>query len=45
MIDWELITPQAKHVGYTIISHEHMNRKGGGLMCIYISGHNVKKAR
>ena len=30
-IDLELITSQAKHVGYTIISHEHTNMKGGGL--------------
>ena len=27
-IDQELITSEAKHVGYNIISHEHMNRKG-----------------
>ena len=44
-IDCELITLQAKHDGYTIISHECMNRKGGGLMCIYKSGLNVKKVR
>ena len=44
-IDWELITSQAKNVGYKIISHEWMNRKGGGLMCIYKSGFNVEKVR
>ena len=44
-IDKELITSQVKHVGYTIISHEHMNRKGEGLMCIYKSGLNVEKVR
>ena len=43
-IDQELFTSQAKHVGYTIISHECMNRKGG-LICIYKSGFNVKKVR
>ena len=35
MIDQELITSQAKNVRYKIISHECMNRKGGGLICIY----------
>ena len=44
-IDQELITSLAKHVEYTIISHEHMKRKGGGLMCIYKSGRNVEKVR
>ena len=43
--DRELITSQAKQVGYTIISQECINRKGGGLMCIYKSGFNVQKVR
>ena len=34
-IDQDIITSQAKNAGYTIISHKHSNRKGGGLMCIY----------
>ena len=44
-IDQELITSQAKNLGYKIISHECRNRKGGGLMCIYKSELNVEKAR
>ena len=44
-IDQDVMTSQAKHVGYTIILHEHMNRKGGGLMCIHKSGLNVQKVR
>ena len=43
-IDLELITSQAKHVGYTIISHKCTNRKGGGLTCIYKSGLNGKRS-
>ena len=36
-IDQELVISQSKHTGYTIISHDHLNRKGGGVMCIYKS--------
>ena len=36
-IDRELITSQAKNIGYKIISHEHVDKRGGGLMCIYKS--------
>ena len=44
-IDQDLIASQAKNVGYKIISHECMNRKGGGLTCIYKSELNVEKVR
>ena len=33
-IDRDLMASQAKNAGYKIISHGHMNRKGGGLMYI-----------
>ena len=35
-IDKELVISQSKNAGYTIISHEHSNRKGR-VMCIYKS--------
>ena len=44
-IDQELITSQAKNVGYKMISHECMNRKLGELLCIYKSGLNVEMVR
>ena len=44
-IDQELVISQSKNAGYTIISHERLNRKGGGVMCIYKSGLNVEKVR
>ena len=44
-IDQDVMTSQAKHVGYTIISHGYMNRKGGRLMYIHKSGLNVQKVR
>ena len=40
-IDRDLIVSQAKNVGYKKISHECMNGKGGGLICIYKSELNV----
>ena len=36
---------QANHTGDIIISHRCTHRKGGGLMCIQISGLNVQKVR
>ena len=42
-INRDIITSQAKNTGYTIISHERLNRKGGGLMCIYKKGLKVEK--
>ena len=44
-IDQELVISQSKNAGYTIISHEPLNRKGGGVMCIYKSGLKVEKVR
>ena len=44
-IDQELVISQSKNAGYTIISHEHLNRKGGGVMCIYKLGLRVEKVR
>ena len=44
-IDQELVISQSKNAGYTIISHECLNRKGGGVMCIYNSGLKVEKIR
>ena len=44
-IDRDIITSQAKNTGYSIISKERLNRKGGGLMCIYKKGLKVEKIR
>ena len=44
-IDLDSKISQASLAGYTVISHEHMNRKGGGLICIHKSGLNVQKVR
>ena len=44
-IDQELVISQSKNAGYTIISHERLNRKGGGVICIYKSGLKVEKVR
>ena len=44
-IDKELVISQSKNAGYTIISHELLNRKGGGVMCIYKSKLKVEKVR
>ena len=44
-IDQDLVISQSKNAGYSIISHERLNRKGGGVMCIYKSGLEVEKVR
>ena len=44
-IDQDSMTSQTKKAGYTIISHKHTNRKGGGLMCIHKSGLNIQMVR
>ena len=44
-IDKELVISKNKNAGYTIISHEHLNRKGEGVMCIYKSKLKVEKVR
>ena len=44
-IDKELVISQRKNAGYTIISHEHLNRRGGGVMCIYKSKLKLEKFR
>ena len=45
MTDLHSMISQAKQAGYTIISHECTNRKGGGQMCIHKSGLKVQKVR
>ena len=44
-IHQELVISQSKNAGYTIISHECLNRKGGSVMCIYKTGLKVEKVR